>query len=80
MFETWTFSSFESSTSSREGEGFDEGDGGIQAEASGEEARGLGVGGVSVCTCRDRGAVDVKIDVQCSVLDDDVANLILRWE
>ncbi len=78
MFEAWTSSSFEASTSSSKGEGFDEGEGGLQGEASGEEARGLGVGGVSVCTCRDRGAVDVKVDTQCSGLGEDVANLIFE--
>jgi hypothetical protein len=75
VFETWTSSSFETSTSSNKGEGFDEGEGGIQGEASRKEARGLGVGGVSVCTCRDRGAIDVKVDMQCSGLGEDVANL-----
>ena len=37
------------------------GEGGIQREGSGEEARGLGVAGVTVC--KDRGAVDVDISV-----------------
>ena len=28
-----------------------------------------------MCTCRDRGAVDVKVDAQCSDLGEDVADL-----
>ncbi len=28
-----------------------------------------------MCTCRDRGAVDVKVDTQCSGLGEDVADL-----
>ncbi len=35
----------------------------------------MGVRGVSVCKCRDRGAVDVKVDMQCSGLGEDVTNL-----
>ncbi len=35
----------------------------------------MGVGGVSVCTCGDRGVVDVKVDMQCSGLSEYVANL-----
>jgi hypothetical protein len=31
--------------------------------------------GVCVCTCRDRGAVDVKVDAQWSGLGEDVADL-----
>ena len=58
---------------SSEREGFHEGEGGIQGEGSGEEARGLGVGGVRVCKCRDRGAVDFKADVQCIGHSEDVA-------
>ena len=53
------------------------GKGGILGKGSGEEARGLGVGRVSVCTCRDTVTVDVKLDTQCSGLSEDVD---LRFE
>ena len=33
------------------------------------------LGGVSVCTCRDRGAVDVKVGTQCSGLGEDIGDL-----
>ena len=33
------------------------GEGGTQGEGSGDETRFLGVGGVSVCVCRDWGAI-----------------------
>jgi hypothetical protein len=42
--------------------------GDIRGEGSGEEARSLGVGGVRVSTCRDRGTVDFKVDAQCNGL------------
>ena len=49
--------------------------GDIQGEGSGEEARSLGVGGVRVSTCRDRGIVDFKVDAQCNGLGEDVTDL-----
>ena len=51
------------------------GKGDIQGEGSGEEARSLGVGGVRVSTCRDRGTVDFKINAQYNGLGEDVADL-----
>jgi hypothetical protein len=55
----------------------DAGEGGIRGEGQGrgEEASGLRMGGVCVCTCRDRGAVDVKVYIQWSGLGEDVADL-----
>jgi hypothetical protein len=51
------------------------GEGGIQGEGGREEARGLGVGGVSVCTSRDRvpSMLRLILDTQCSCLAEDVA-------
>ena len=33
-----------------------------------------------MCTCRDRGTVDVKVDSQCSDLGEDVADVSFEQE
>ena len=52
------------------------GEDGIQEGGSKEETKGLGVGGVSVCTCRDKDTVDVKVDTQYSGLGEESLRIL----